>query len=382
MALKYIDLYKLNPYRARVKLLTILEQNHYNFKLTARILGCSKNTVKSAYKREQLGLPLGNRSSRPKKFYKPIPIEKEMLVIKERKSTKFGKRRLAILIERKHKIKIPESTIAKILSRNNLSKRLPKRGKFKSNAPYYNWETIQPLQHFQIDLKEILDQDTLPYAAYQSIIRNKLPKYQWTAIDIFSQIGFKCYSYEKSFNNGLAFKKLIAFWIRCHGISHKIYFQTDWGEEFGGKSLRKLEQLQLAHFDPLNVQLLRIRKGRFQENAFVERLHRTDDEEFYIPKLHQINSLSQLLNQAYIWNYTYNTKRFNTGKYLKGLTPFEKLKATLPEIPKTITMFPPLLLDKICCEKIFLKRGQHLCVPYQKIFFHSPMIFITTRFLR
>ncbi|MBA2124059.1 hypothetical protein B9J78_03890 [bacterium Unc6] len=53
---------------------------------------------------------------------------------------------------------------------------------------------------------------------------------------------------------------LVQLWLRAFGFYQKLYFQTDWGEEFGGKSFTKLENLQKRYFSPLNIQLLRTRK--------------------------------------------------------------------------------------------------------------------------
>gem|GEM_PF-4870317 len=49
--------------------------------------------------------------------------------------------------------------------------------------------------------------------------------------------------------------------------------------------MAKLSRLQTHTFDPLKVQILRIRKRQWKDNAYVERTHRTDDEEFYVPTL-------------------------------------------------------------------------------------------------
>ncbi|MBC7363213.1 MAG: hypothetical protein H5U07_01560 [Candidatus Aminicenantes bacterium] len=47
----------------------------------------------------------------------------------------------------------------------------------------------------------------------------------------------------------------------------------------------KLEYLNKKVFVPLQAELLHIPKGKKEYQAFVERSHQTDDNEFYIPAL-------------------------------------------------------------------------------------------------
>ncbi len=74
---------------------------------------------------------------------------------------------------------------------------------------------------------------------------------------------------------------LVKAWLRAFGISQRLFFQTDNGSEFGGKaSGRKRKVMQLFILDKRGVALLNIPPGQKQANAFVERSHRTDNEEF------------------------------------------------------------------------------------------------------
>src|SRR3989344_2016251 len=88
-------------------------------------------------------------------------------------------------------------------------------------------------------------------------------------------------------------------------------------------------------------------KGQSQENGFVERSHRTDDEEFYIPRLQTIKNNNQFFLEALNWQWYYNTKRSHTGEGMNDSTPYQKLQKQYCWIPKDICAFPPLLLDNI-----------------------------------
>ncbi|MDF1519648.1 MAG: integrase core domain-containing protein, partial [Brevefilum sp.] len=89
--------------------------------------------------------------------------------------------------------------------------------------------------------------------------------------------------------------------------------------------------------------LIQNRKGHCEENAHVERSHRTDDDEFYIPRsLHFINENS-LLEESLGYIYYYNNVREHSS--LDYQTPFQTLKQCLPNIDENIRCTIPVLLD-------------------------------------
>ncbi|MEO0117437.1 MAG: hypothetical protein ABIK97_07930, partial [candidate division WOR-3 bacterium] len=101
----------------------------------------------------------------------------------------------------------------------------------------------------------------------------------------------------------------------------------------------------------------RIQKGKKEQNGYVERSHRTDDEYFYIPYGKEIKDTMSLFLLAYpqsevspkadSWIRYYNRERQHFGKELNGMRPEEYLRKTLPKIDPDISLFPPVFLDKI-----------------------------------
>ncbi|MFN3407349.1 MAG: hypothetical protein ACK40E_06455, partial [Caldimicrobium sp.] len=133
------------------------------------------------------------------------------------------------------------------------------------------FENLYPYQHFEVDLKEIYERSTLNKETIRHATEINIPNYQWTAIDVKTRIRFLSYSYTKSFTNGLIFMLSVIYFVRKFGFSHQITIQTDNGEEFGGKSVDKLEYLNREIFRKLNARLVHIPKGKKEYNAFVER---------------------------------------------------------------------------------------------------------------
>ena len=158
-----------------------------------------------------------------------------------------------------------------------------------------------------------------------------------------TRLRFISYSYEKSFTNGLIFMMSIIYFLRAHGVKREITLQTDNGEEFGGKSVDKVEYLNRSIFKPLGARLIHIPKGKKEYNAFVERSHQTDDNEFYIPQLELCKDLKEFLFRALKWQWVYNTIRFHSGI---GMTPFKKLSRYV-KLSKKIALFPVMVLDNM-----------------------------------
>ncbi|MCM8810536.1 MAG: transposase, partial [Candidatus Omnitrophica bacterium] len=114
-------------------------------------------------------------------------------------------------------------------------------------------------------------------------------------------------------------------------------------EEFGGKSVAKLEYLNREIFSKLNAKLIHIPKGKKEYNAFVERSHQTDDNEFYIPQLDRCESKEEFICRMIRWEWMYNTKRIHLGI---GMTPYQKLCES-KRLPKQVCLFPVVNLDNM-----------------------------------
>ena len=114
---------------------------------------------------------------------------------------------------------------------------------------------------------------------------------------------------------------------------------------------------------PLNAEITRIQKGRKEQNGHVERSHRTDDEELYIPYGLEIKDTNSLFLIAYSWLRYYNTKRAHMGDNLDGKIPIEYAKELMPALNKDIALFPPIILDNLTTSS-YWKSGNKVLQPY------------------
>lgn len=353
----YNELYQINPVKARMKIKELYSKTH-TIRQTARILSCSTSTVSKWLNRDNLV----NLSKAPKNPKRKIPYYVIEVIKSERIKTNYGRKRLQRYLKDKYNVVISTNTIKYYLNKFKLSKPIKQRARYKG-VSYYNHSDLLPLEHFQIDTKEILDSKTLPRDIYKSILFKKLPLYQYTAIDVKTRMKFLGYAYNNNRTNALAFMKILNMHLRYHNIKHRIYFQTDWGTEYGGPSTLTWLKLQNNFFEPMNITLLKIRKRKWTDNAYVERTHRTDDEEFYIPKIPQMSDLKDFLKMAYGYVVHFNTKRAHYGKYMDERTPFQMLKIFNPQIKETICYLPPILLDYVSSENSIISEelAEEIC---------------------
>jgi len=369
VSFEYREIVKVAPVLARREVFdTFVEEALGNISEAARMCGVSRATVRKIAQRfwAEGEEGLKDRSRRPQNSPRKTPEAIEVEVVKVFEDTNYGFRRIARELK-KQGITVSYGTVGKILKRWNKYKPRRKITIRKTGRRYYNPLDFKPFEFLQVDVKEVIDGDTLPEEVYlhlQTVAKMGVPMFQFTAIDVRTRVRFIAYGQEDSFSNGWAFMILVVLWLRSFGVMHKLRMQTDWGEEFGGKSAKKLAKMNelLAHLD---TEVTRIHKGRKEENGYVERSHRTDDEEFYIPFGKEIKDTKSLFATAYSWIRYYNTKRPHYGKELDGKTPLEYTKEIMPEVSPNIALFPPVFLDELTTSPIW-EGGNDLCEHYKR----------------
>lgn len=339
----YKQLRKINPEAARQAVLDYLESTAGNISRTAKVFGINRCVVYDILEKQTSG-DLSDRSRVPKHQPNKTPAEIEKKVIAAKNKTHLGPMRLSLYLSKYEQVQVPPGTIRHIVHRNRhrLTYRLPSTARKRAKREFVDWYSAKPFEIVQIDLKHIRDQKALSKAQMIHLDQHDIPNYQWSAIDVNSRFKMIAYSHEKSWTNGLCWYLWVISWLRSHGVKCEIVFTVDHGEEFGGKSWMKVKELRKL-ISGFGCRLIQNRKGHCEENAHVERSHRTDDDEFYIPRsLHFYNEKS-LLNESLGYIYYYNNLREHSSLSYK--TPFQTLKHRLPDIDDNIRYTIPVLLD-------------------------------------
>ena len=273
------------------------------------------------------------------------PAALEEQVIAARNKTRLGPKRLSLYLAKYEGIELSWATIRNILRRNRHRLTAPLRRRRPGTArPFVDWYSAKPFEVVQVDLKYIRDQKALTSAQIAHLDRYGIPNFQWAALDVNSRFKLLAYSRERTWTNGLCFYLWTISWLRSQGVSATIVFTVDHGEEFGGNSWFKVQELRklIAGF---GCRLVQNHKGHPEENAHLERSHLTDDEEFYRPRVLEITSEEELLEEALGYMYYYNNVREHSA--LDYRTPYEVLSGQLPSLAEGIRCPPPFLLDDV-----------------------------------
>ena len=341
----YKQLRKVNAEAARFAVLEYLKSNDHNISQAASVFGISRPVVYDILRKGREG-DLRDRSRAPHRQPRRTPPVIEDKVIEVKNKTRLGPERLSRYLKQYESVNLPAGTIRHILRRNkkridyHLSGFRVRKGK----REFVDWYSAKPFEIVQMDLKFIRDHKALTHNQILHLDRYDIPNYQWGALDVNSRFKLIAYSREKSWTNGLCWYLWVISWLRSHGVKSSIVFTVDNGEEFGGKSWIKVRELRKL-ISGFGCRLIQNHKGHCEENAHLERSHRTDDEEFYIPRALQIHSEADLLNEAMGYIYYYNNVRGHSS--LDYQTPFSYLKTQLPDINDKIRLVIPIMLDNV-----------------------------------
>ena len=333
----------MNPGAARKAVLEYLKSNGGNVSEAARVFGINRPVIYDIKRKQQEG-DLQDRSKAPHNHPRRTPPDVEEHVVHAKNKTRLGPIRLSVYLSKYEGLPVPSGTIRHILRRNR--SRLTLNPGFrrcrKEAREFVDWYSAKPFEIVQIYLKHIRDHKVLSRQQIIHLDTHNIPNYQWSALDVTSRFKLIGYSREKTWTNGLCWYLWVISWLRSHGVRSQILFTVDNGEEFGGKSWLKVAELRklIAGF---GCRLTQNHKGHCEEFAHLERSHRTDDEEFYIPRTMAITSDATLLDEALGYIYYYNNLREHSS--LANQTPFDYLRKHVPDVDQAIRYVQPLLLD-------------------------------------
>lgn len=252
---------------------------------------------------------LENKSRRPKHSPKKthILLERRVLALK-REHPRWGKEKLALFLQKENTI-VSASTVYRILKRHERIIRY-KTKKRRAPKPRVDWAKVRsPGDLLQMDTKHL------------SLHGRKL--YQFTLIDVVTRKRhLQVYRHADMATTVQFLQEALPTFPAVTTI------QTDNGSEFGQSVTKWLREHGICHVFS--------HKKRPTENAYVERSHRIDEEEFY--SLGNLGpTFVDLRRKLAEYLIMYNTKRPHWG--LNGQTPEEAMKSySLPStVPHVLT---------------------------------------------
>ena len=361
--LDYKELRGISPHAARRAILQILKSTGGNVAEAARLLHTTRKTIYKALQKDDEG-SLDDSSTAPKHVPNRTAKDTENKIIEIKKKTRYGPIRIADELKDVHGIILSTHTIRNILRRHKKSLKCKQHKPHKKGVrQFVDWYNAKPFEIVQIDLKHVIDQKALSMEQITHIRMKDLPLYQWGALDVNSRFKLIAYSQEKSWTNGLTWFLLVTSWLRSHGVTGEIVYTVDHGEEFGGKSWLKVVELRKL-LSGFGCRFIQNRIKHPEENSHLERSHRTDDDEFYIPRVLAIADRQTFYKEALNYIYYYNNVRKHSG--IGRLTPFQHLSSQMPDIDDRIKVVPPLFLDNISVD-LGPWSGYHLLAQHPTI---------------
>lgn len=368
--LDYKELREISPKAARRAILQVLKSVDGNVTQCAKLLHTSRKTIYKALRKDETG-NLDDSSTAPRSVPNRTAMDIEKKVIEIKQKTRYGPIRIADELLDQYGITLSIHTIRHIVRRHKKSLKVKQHKPHKKGVrQFVNWYTAKPFEIVQVDLKYVVDQKALNMEQINHIHAKDLPLYQWGALDVNSRFKLIAYSKEKSWTNGLTWFLWVTSWIRSHGVTNEIVYTVDHGEEFGGRSWLKIVELKKL-LSGFNCRLIQNRIKHPEENSQLERSHRTDDDEFYIPRILSIPDRQTFYKEALNYIYYYNNVRKNSG--INRQTPFQKLISQMPELDARIRIVPPIFLDNISVE-LAPWSGYHLLAQNLTAFLINQML--------
>jgi putative transposase len=275
-----------------------------NISLTCRHFGIQRRIFREWIKRYKLlgAIGLNDRSRRPKKVRQPTTtreFESNVIAIRNERPY-WGKNKIHSRIRKERGIVPSPSTVGRILKRRGLiNKKISAK---RSKA------ALSPKKRYPRDLmiKEAGDMVQVDTKYVIGIGGKKM--YQWTAIDVLTKQRVLWASTRLSSRKGKGFLRI---YEREFGFVIKAV-QTDNGKEFLKEFDFYLKQKSIPHYF--------IEPHSPKQNCYVERSHRTDDDEFY-SQGNTFIGIKTFLPRLKKWQDEYNTIRPHQS--LNYLTPEE-----------------------------------------------------------
>ena len=218
----------------------------------------------------------------------------------------------------------------------------------KEVAHLYNYQSIAAFEHMHLDTKHILDQGALPVDIYKKFeLNNQLPIYEWNLIDAKSRFRFIAYSHNLTSEFGFKFLVSTIQYIRgvLSNYEQHIHVLTDNGAEFFSGSERKRDNWNKS-LKLINADIESYNPGHDIRKNLIERSHKTDDEEFFIPRGRYLQDEDSFIHEARNYSYYYNSLRPHSGINMKDRTPLEVLQDSKVIGAHRLLNYPTLILEK------------------------------------
>jgi transposase InsO family protein len=307
---KYLSKVQVLAYRRRV----LYDAEELGVTITARRYGIYRSTI---YRWRDEIVP--QKPGPSGIVYWQTNEETEALILQIRLGTNYGPKRIKYELG-DYGVVVGEKAIRGVIERADLVRK-QRKPKKKTPQPFY---APYPGYRLQVDTKAV------PVLGGGD--KRTSSRQQFTAIDIVSKIRYLSVKDGLSNGNSVAFVTEAISFFESIGIPIECV-QTDNHATFTnlyvGDKAKRLKNQSLhpltAYLQDRRIEHKLSRPGTPQHNGFVERSHRTDEEEFYEVTPTASLDIDALQTKMKSWQDEYNETRRHSG--CNNLPPMEYFKS-------------------------------------------------------
>jgi len=342
-----------NPYDLRLRLVSSARQ--IGVKPTARLFGTSPQTVRLWVRRygAQGRAGLAGRSHAPHTCPHRTPDQLEALVVRCRKLTDFGARRLKAEFE----LPVSEGAIARILHQRGLIRPRKRKHVTKQDLRIVKaqWPVFSKFCH---DTKDL---DDIPHYWLQAKAL-RLPVVQYTAREVRTGLTFADYAQERSATLACVFaQRVIDHLVACGVDPAEVGFQSDNGVEYaGGQNQHGVPHGFKPTVEAQGLHHAFIPPSAPTFNSDVETVHRLCEDEFFDRE--DFAHRRQFRDKAHTYWLYFNVARKNSYKGYRS--PLDLLREWTPQVDPRVAIWHTAFLEDhlhtLLPEEIQHRRGKYL----------------------
>ena len=328
-----------DPRQLRYQMVISVEKD--GIRETARAFHMSRTTVRKWHRRwQELGYRgLEERSRRPhhSPHATPQTVRKRLVKLKH-KYKRIG----ADTIRTIENLTISPRTMRKIWRQEGVSSR-KRRKKHQTKQSLREvkrqWKLFQQIDEDTKDLYDIPEY-------YPQMMQLGLPRVQYTARDVSTGLLYMGFAQEKTLTNATLFANYLNQELQRHGadLSHTAR-QTDNGSEYIGAITAKEPSDYTRMVENVRGQShCTIPPAAHTYQADVETVHNLVEVEFYEIEQH-IKNREDFLARMRSYQLFFNLVR--TNSYKEHKTPWQLAREKQPNLPRQITMIPPVFIEDL-----------------------------------
>ena len=341
---QWYQVMRLSKDKKQIRYQLVIYAKEHGIKPTARLYATGPKTVRKWLRRFNTGgyQALADLSRRPHHSPNKTSSEAISKIIKLKGEYKrLGAEQIIIL----ENLTTSAKTMRKIWRENGVSSRQRR----KKHVTKQNLREIKKqFDFFERVCEDTKDLDDIP-EYWTTMMRNRLPKVQYTLREISCGVQFLGFADERSLTHSWLFADYVNEHLKKHGLIAKEGIrQTDNGVEYCGSWSAKEPSAYTLAIESAKLTHGTIPPGAHRFQSDVETVHNLIEVEFY--EIESFLDRNNFMEKAFTYQNFFNFLRPNT--YKENKSPWQLAQEKRPDIPKEALMLPPVDLDALLNKKL------------------------------